>query len=144
PVMVSPAAASSLALSGGGGFIGSPPAITVPAQGPHANNATGYNGTVHITSSDTQAFLPADGALVNGVATFQWTPMTLGTMSLTANDTTDTTITGTVPIAVTPGAATRYVVSPVAGATAGTNQSFTVTAFDVYGNVSNVYAGTVL
>jgi hypothetical protein len=45
---------------------------------------------------------------------------------------------------VTPGAATRFVVTPVTDVTAGTTQSFTVTAYDVYGNVSNVYTGTVL
>ena len=34
--------------------------------------------------------------------------------------------------------------TPVAGVTAGTTQSFTVTAYDVFGNVSNVYTGTIL
>jgi hypothetical protein len=142
--LVTPAAARSFSLSSGGGFIGSPHAITVTARDAYGNAATSYNGTVHITSSDAQAFLPADGALTSGVGTFQWTPMTLGTQTLTANDTTDATIGGTESVVVTPGAATRFVVTPVTGTTAGTSQSFTVTAYDVYGNVSNVYTGTVL
>ena len=145
PTTVTPAAASSLSLSGGGGFIGSPHAITVTAKDPFGNVATGDNGTVHITASDPQAILPADGALANGVGTFLWTPMTLGSMSITAADTANPAVTGTESgVVVTPGAATRFVVTPVAATTAGTTQSFTVTGYDVFGNVANQYTGTLV
>ncbi len=144
-VTVTPAAATSFTLTGGGGYIGSPHTVTVTARDAYGNVATSYNGTVHITSSDATALLPADGALVAGIGTFQITPMTLGTMSITATDTTNPAITGTeTGVLVTPGAAVRYTVSPVSSALAGTTQSFTVTAWDAFGDVSTVYGGTVL
>src|SRR5262249_52962215 len=36
------------------------------------------------------------------------------------------------------------VMTPLTGVAAGTSQSFTVTAYDAFGNVSTVYTGTVL
>src|SRR5262249_61608751 len=63
-VTVSPAAASSLVL---GGYpsptaAGAAHSFTVTARDPYGNTATGYAGTVHFTSSDGQAVLPADYA----------------------------------------------------------------------------------
>ena len=42
--------------------------MTVTARDPFGNVATSDNGTVHFTSSDPQAVLPADGALATGPA----------------------------------------------------------------------------
>ena len=44
------------------------------------------HGTVHFTSSDPRAVLPADTALVNGAATVNVTFMTVGTQTITATD----------------------------------------------------------
>src|SRR5205807_9181703 len=47
--------------------------LTVTAQDPFGNTIASYSGTIHFTSSDIQASLPADytfGAGDNGVHTF--------------------------------------------------------------------------
>ena len=48
----------------------------------YGNVDTSYTGTVHFTSSDANAVLPADTALVNGAATVNVTFMTVGTQTL--------------------------------------------------------------
>ena len=74
---------------------------------------TSYNGTIHFSSSDSQAVLPADTALVDGVGTFTVTFGTAGCQMLTATDTAISSITGTTgitggdPITVSPAAATH-------------------------------------
>ena len=69
--------------------------ITVTALDASNATATGYTGTVHFTSSDTSAQLPADATLTNGVGTFSVTLETAGTQTVTATDTVTSTITGT-------------------------------------------------
>ena len=44
--------------------------FTVTALDPFNNVATGYAGTVHFTSSDGAAVLPANSTLTSGVKTF--------------------------------------------------------------------------
>ncbi len=70
--------------------------------------------------------------------------MTVGTLTLTASDTVNATITGSENVSVTPAPAVRFVATPLAATTAGVSQSLTLTAYDAFGNVSTVYAGTVL
>ncbi len=122
-----------------------PNTFTVTAQDSSGNTATSYTGTVHFTSSDASAVLPANGTLINGVGTFSATLKTVGTQSLTATDTVTASITGTqTGIVVNPGAAATLVLSgypsPV---TVGTLNNFTVTAKDAFGNTATAYAGTV-
>src|SRR5437879_5541030 len=91
-ISVTPAAASTLTVTGypspsTAGVAGS---ITVTAYDAFGNLATGYRGTVHFTSSDTQAALPANYTYTStdaGVHTFSATLKTAGTQSLTATDT---------------------------------------------------------
>jgi len=45
--------------------------VTVTALDLFNNPATSYTGTVHFTSSDGQAVLPADSPLTNGTGTFR-------------------------------------------------------------------------
>jgi len=88
--------------------------ITVTAKDAHNNTATDYSGTVHFTSSDGAAVLPADTTLAAGVGTFTVTLKTAGTQSVTATDTV-TSISGSQSgIVVTPAAATTLVVSGLA------------------------------
>src|SRR5207253_2895728 len=68
---------------------------TVTAKDPFGNTATGYMGTVHFTSTDGNATLPADGTLASGVGTFSATLRTAGSRTLTAADTVTGSITGT-------------------------------------------------
>src|SRR5439155_922031 len=114
-VVVNPGpAVTQLALSGlaPAPAAGTPQGITVTAQDAFDNTATGYSGTVHFTSSDGQATLPADGTLAGGVGTFLATLKTAGNQTLTATDTVTGSITGTsAPIAVSPAVATRITVT---------------------------------
>ena len=50
------------------GAAGTPLSFTVTAEDPYSNTAAGYTGTVHFTSSDTAAVLPANYTFVRGTA----------------------------------------------------------------------------
>ena len=79
-----------------------------------------------------------------GVHTFSATLKTAGSQSLTITDTTTASVFGTSSdIAVTPAAATHFVITGPTSVTAGTAFSITVTALDAYGNIVTGYPGTV-
>ena len=72
--------------------------FTVTAQDGSGNTVTAYTGTVHFTSSDPQAMLPANYTFVsgdNGAHTFSTILKTSGSQSVTATDTVTNTINGT-------------------------------------------------
>jgi hypothetical protein len=119
--------------------------FTVTALNPDGTVDTGYTGTVHFTSSDPQAVLPANSTLTNGAGTFQATLETAGTQSITATDTTTGSITGHESgITVNPAAAATLVFSNVPVATtAGSGFSLTLTAKDLFGNIATGYTGTI-
>jgi hypothetical protein len=118
--------------------------LTVTAYDPYGNVATGYSGTVHFTSSDPQANLPADSTLTNGTGTFTANLYTAGVQTITATDTVNNSITGTATVTVNPAAATSLAVfgfpSP---AQRMVFYDFTVEALDPYGNVATGYLGTI-
>ncbi|HYL84030.1 MAG TPA: SBBP repeat-containing protein, partial [Candidatus Angelobacter sp.] len=110
--------------------------------------ATGYTGTVHFTSSDAQAALPADytfTAADNGSHVF--TTPTLNTLGSQTISTTDTAISAVVGISngitVNPPPATYFVVSAPSVATVGTSFSFTVTANNALNTTATTYTGGV-
>jgi hypothetical protein len=113
------------------------------------NVATGYTGTVHFTSTDPKAALPGDYTFTAGdagVHTFSAALLTAGTQSITVIDPlTPNQSRGTESnIQVDPAAASSLVVSGFPSDTqAGVPHSFTVTAYDPYGNVATGYNGTV-
>jgi hypothetical protein len=107
------------------------------------NLASGYSGTVHFSSSDGSGGLPADTLLANGVGSFSATLNTVGTQTITATDTANSSISGTGGMSVNPGAADHFVLSAPSTATAGTAFSFTLTALDQFNNVATSYSGTV-
>ena len=122
--------------------------LTVTAQNSSGATDTGYLGTIHFTSSDVQAGLPANftfTAADDGTYTFTVTLKTAGSQSITATDTTTSAITGTLSgISVSPAAASQFVLSGLPSTTtAGVSQTVTVTAEDPYGNVATGYTGTV-
>src|SRR5439155_13828242 len=128
---------------------GQPFDITVTAKDQFDNTATGYTGTVHFTSTDGHATLPADtifAAADQGVRAFVAGPVlgTSGNQTITSTDTNAQDITGTsATITVNPGAATVLVVTAQAAAAAGTPFDVTVEAQDGFGNRATGYAGTV-
>ena len=86
--------------------------FTITVLNPDGSADTGYTGTVHFTSSDPQAVLPADFTVLNGVDTFTATLKTAGIQSLTATDTLTPGISGSeANIRVNPAAATHFSVS---------------------------------
>ena len=78
--------------------VGASHSFTVTAKTACGNTSVGYMGTIHFSSSDTAASLPADYMFTpadSGSHTFTATFNTGGTQSLTATDTTTSSITGT-------------------------------------------------
>jgi hypothetical protein len=109
---------------------------------------TGYTGTVHFTSTDAHASLPANYTFVggdSGVHTFAGVKLeSLGSKTITVNDTTTASIKGTTAaIAVTAGAAKTLSVAIPTASTVGGTVSVKVTALDGGGNVATGYTGTV-
>jgi hypothetical protein len=141
--------ATSLALSGFPSTItaGVAGTETVTAKDSSGNTATDYRGTVHFTSTDPQAVLPPDYAFTAadaGVHPFNITLKTAGNRSITATDTTTSSITGSQSgIIVAPAAADHLTVDTPATVTAGAPFNVTVTARDPFSNQATGYVGTV-
>ncbi len=119
--------------------------VTVTALDAFGNATPSYVGTVHFTSTDVQAGLPANYTFVaaeGGVHTFAVTLRTAGTQTVTATDTLNANASGnTAPIAVTPGAAVGLSLSG-GGGFVGSPHVVAVYAVDVYGNIATTYNGT--
>jgi hypothetical protein len=80
--------------------------VTVSVLDAANNVSTGYSGTVHFTSTDTQAILPANSTLTNGTKNFSATIETAGNQTITATDTATASLTGaSSPVVVTAAAA---------------------------------------
>ena len=105
--------------------------------------ATTYAGTVHFTSSDTQATLPADSPLTGGTGTFSVTFKTAGSQTVSVNDTTTGSITGISAVAVNSGAATQLTLAAASPETTGFSFILSVNATDSYGNAATGYTGTL-
>jgi hypothetical protein len=126
---------------------GDPQSVTVSVLDNKGNDMTGYTGTIHLTSADPQAGLPADyqfTAADAGVHTFTVTLKTAGWYSITATDTAAPNLSGTQFISVTPAefSGLRIVYLPPS-TTPGASSYFDVRAADAYGNAVTGYTGTV-
>src|SRR5207244_1266720 len=118
--------------------------FTVTALDVFNNATTGYAGTVHFSSSDAAATLPANTTLTSGAGSFNATLNTVGSQTLTATDTAASSLTGTSnAIAVTATASSHFTLNAPASATAGNAFLLTVTALDPFGNTATGYGGTV-
>ena len=97
-ISVSPGAATTLTISAPAtASVGAPISITVTARDAYGNIATGYLGTIHFTSSDNTALLPANYTFVAGdagVHVFGVTFKKSGTQNITATDTKTGSIKG--------------------------------------------------
>jgi PKD repeat protein len=149
-ITVGAAAASSLRVTGfpSTDTAGVAHNVTVAAYDPYGNIATGYTGTVHFTSSDSQAVLPANYTFVaadTGVHTFSVMLKTAATQFITSTDMATSSITGSeTGIAVGPAAASSLTATGFPSPdTAGVAHNVTVTAYDPYGNIVTGYTGTV-
>src|SRR5262249_46151336 len=147
-IVVTPGAAVVLSVTGfpTAAVSGFANTFTVSVRDAYGNLVTGYRGTVHVESSDLAAALPDDytfTAADAGTHIFGAALYTVGAQSITVTDTTATfLLTGSqLGIKVTPR---FFVVTDLPSAVrAGDTSPFTVTAYDVFGNVATGYRGTV-
>jgi hypothetical protein len=121
--------------------------FTITAEDPLGNTLTNYAGTVTFSSSDVQAGLPAAytfGTADQGIHTFSATLDTAGSQSITVQDAGSGLTTGQSDIQVSAAAVSRLFLSGLpAGATAGANLPFSITAFDPFNNIVNDFADTI-
>ena len=93
---LNPGPAATLALTApSSATAGVPVGYTVIAHDAFGNVATSYGGAVAFTSTDPNAVLPATSAISNGTGTFSATLETVDNQTVTATDTTTSTIKGT-------------------------------------------------
>ena len=150
-IMVISSAATTLVVSGVSSpqVAGTTSSLRVEARDSAGGIATGYTGTVRISTTDAQATRPTDHTFTSseaGVFTFTGLVLrTAATHEVTATDIVNASISGKQSgVVVTPAAATRLLVAaPPPGVTAGVPTESTVTAIDAYGNVAKSYGGTV-
>jgi hypothetical protein len=148
-ITVTPAGASTVSITGfpSPATAGVTGYFKVTVTDPYGNIASGYTGTVHFTSSDARASLPADYAFTAadaGVHTFGAALKTAGLQSITATDATTPGPTGSDRgIAVNPAAASQFIITAPSSVSAGAAFNLTLTVEDAYGNVVTGYTGTV-
>jgi hypothetical protein len=101
-ILLQPAAMTQLGVSGFPPFVttGAAHSVTVTAQDTFGNTIPDYLGTVHFTSSDGAAMLPADYMFTSSDAgqhtfTMMATLNTVGSQSITSTDTMRSPFTGT-------------------------------------------------
>jgi subtilase family serine protease len=131
--LVLTAAASSTA--------GSSFSVTVTAADANGKAVAGYRGTIGFTSSDSSAILPGSytfTAADNGVHTFTVTLKRAGSDTVSAADTSNTAISGSASISVSPAQASTlsFKVQPANVLTnAVISPAVVVQVLDAYGNV---------
>jgi hypothetical protein len=106
----------------------------------------GYRGAVVLTSTDTQAVLPAQYTFTKtdkGVHSFQVTFKTSGSQKVTATDAASSASTGSQTVTVAPGPAAKFASITLAAVTAGTPQDITLNVLDAFNNIATGYRGTV-
>jgi len=122
---------------------GTPFTFTVTAKNSLGNTVTGYTGTVHFTSDDPTATLPADTTLVNGVGTFQATLTRATTVTIRARDTSTSSITGTAGTTVSAAAVQNLIITAPSTTTTGAANVVNVSARDAYGNAVKNFSDTI-
>jgi hypothetical protein len=122
----------------------SPFAFTVTAENGNNSTNTAYTGTVHFSSSDGQAVLPANATLISGTGVFTATLKTQGNQSLAATDSTGSSFTGTSnTISVQSAGQLHFVVNAPGTTTAGNPFIVVVTAENQFNSPVTTYNGTV-
>jgi hypothetical protein len=126
---------------------GQPFVATVTALDADGRVATGYTGTVKFTSSDPYpglvppqyTFTPGDNSTHNFAAAF----FTAGTQMLTAQDTANSSITGSATVTLNAAPATHLQITAPSTTVAGSPFDVMIAALDLYGNPDPSYTGTV-
>jgi hypothetical protein len=146
-VLVKPAAASvcNTAQVPSAAAAGSTFGLSVALHDPFGNLATGYSGTMRLTTSDARA--PASGDVTyapadNGSHVFSAVLITAGPQMLSATDIANSAIHCEAGIMIAPGIP-KIVLSAPANAKAGYPVPVTIQMRDVFENAIPSYAGTV-
>jgi hypothetical protein len=122
--------------------------VTVTALDAANNVGTGYTSTVHFSSTDVQAGLPANytfTAADAGVHTFAVTLKSAGSKWISVAEVGSAStggLTGGSFVNVTPIAASTFALAGVGGAI-GVARPVTIVARDLYGNLATSFNGTV-
>ena len=116
--------------------------VVVKALDKYGFLAAQYTGTVHFTSTDHGATLPADATLVNGVGLLNFTFDTPGSQSITAADTTQSSIQGTSNLCSVSGPAYLLLRAP-SQISSGVPFNVGISAIDQYGHIASTFNGTV-
>jgi hypothetical protein len=141
---VNPGSASKLVLSTttSTAAAGTSVAFTVAAQDAGGNVDPSYTGTVHFATNDpSPGSMPADATLTNGQGSFTANLHKAGAQTITATDTTRSTITGQLSLQITPAPAAS--ITLLVPSTAKSNVPFNATATlrDAFGNQATTYTG---
>ncbi|TNF27308.1 MAG: hypothetical protein EP329_19680 [Deltaproteobacteria bacterium] len=149
-VNVSPAGAASVAISGAPTtrVAGVAFALTATLYDAFGNVATGYTGSLAVTTSDAAGVVPAAHTFTAGDAgSYAFSGVTLktaGDQTVTVSAPGNGALTAQVTVAVTPAAAASLAVTPSdAEVAAGVTTSIVVRANDAFGNRATGYTGTV-
>ena len=122
---------------------GSRVSFQVTALDSSNNNAQGYTGTVHFSSSDHAAVLPGNVKLTSGVGSFSATLNTIGNQTITATDTVNSGVTGVSPGINVPGPATHLVLTTASPVIAGARADLILRALDGSNDLATEYTGTL-
>lgn len=123
--------------------VGTPFNFSVTALDANNNIVPSYSGTVHFSSSDPQAVLPANAKLTGGTGTFSAALKSSGNDSIIATDASTARIAGVSNTITVSGPATHLLLNVPASATSRAQFLLGVTALDASNNVSSSYSGTV-
>src|SRR6266478_1181670 len=122
-------------------------AVTVSAIDATGSAAVGFQGTVHLTSSDPAAVLPADFGFTPAEPAVKQVAVTLqtaGVGTLSAVDTTGAVAPGAASLNVKHGVATNCVIAQASPTSvAGNVMAIMVIVRDAKGNLATGYAGTI-
>jgi N,N-dimethylformamidase beta subunit-like protein len=126
---------------------GQPFSVTVTAEDSNGRPVPSYTGTVHLSSTDPQAVLPADYTFTStdaGAHGFPVTLKTVGSSTVTATDTVTSSVSGSQTVTVSSSTLDHLALTPgSASITAGGSQIYTATGFDQYNNsLGDVTAST--
>src|SRR5262249_18607017 len=148
-ITVNPAAASTMIVAGfpSSTTAGSSWWFTVTLNDAFGNIASGYQGTVHLSSSDARRGLPVDYPFTAndaGVHTLSATLTTAGMQSITVKDIANPSLASTESgITVVAAAAAKFIFNAPSTIMSGVPFSLTITVVDAYGNNATNYTGTI-
>lgn len=145
-VTINPGPATSFTVTGATNpqTAGTLSSIVVTAKDSFSNAVTNYTGTVHFTSADAQAVLPANYTFTmgdSGTHTFAngVTLKTAGSQAITVVDTVTSAITGSqISISVNPASPSQWGIMMASSVMRESCEPFTLKSLDPYGNLSAI------